>query len=349
MAFILSTKDVYRQAVESATGGKNTVMYDDKGNPSIMVRIPRFNLSDVIDGAPNTPHPAFIVDGVTKSEIWISKYQNIVQDGRAYSLPGMDPKVYITFDQAKAVCAAKGNGWHLITNAEWAAIALWCKKNGTMPRGNNQTGQDIDAPYEKGSRVGDGRTATGSGPASWYHDGTNAGIADLNGNVFEWCDGLRLINGKIYVHHDNNFKTPVDDLTQWVDTGVFLDNSNPGDDQKLDHWISDSGLHLSDQRTHPLYTGGDVDSYYANTGRPFESLPSKQGFTVPELLKYLAIAPADSGYRGDYIWARNYGNRFARRGGDWGSGANAGVFGLELDAPRSDSWGSAGFRSALVI
>ncbi len=55
MSFILSTKDAYRQAVEAATDGKNTVMYDDKGNPSIMVRIPRFNIGDVIDGE-LTPH-----------------------------------------------------------------------------------------------------------------------------------------------------------------------------------------------------------------------------------------------------------------------------------------------------
>lgn len=143
MPFVLSVKDAYRQAVESASGGKNTVMYDDKGNPSIMVMVPRFNLSDVIDGAPNLPHPAFVVNGAVKSEIWISKYQNVVHDGRAYSIPGMDPRTSVTYDQAKSYCAAKGPGWHLMTNAEWAAIALWCKKNGTMPRGNNNYGKDV--------------------------------------------------------------------------------------------------------------------------------------------------------------------------------------------------------------
>src|SRR5690606_22846130 len=200
MSFILSVKDVYRQAVEAATDGKNTVMYDDKGNPSIMVCIPRFNLSDVIDGAPDVPHPAFIVDGVVKNEIWISKYQNIVHDNRAYSLPGMDPKTYVNFDQAKQYCENKGSGWHLMTNAEWAAVALWSKKNGTMPRGNNEYGRDNSAPHERGREVykdGDrtGRVATGSGPVSWSHDGTNAGIFDLNGNVWEWVDGVRIEDG----------------------------------------------------------------------------------------------------------------------------------------------------------
>ena len=36
MAFTFSIKDTYRQAVEAASGGKQTVLYDDKGYPSIM-------------------------------------------------------------------------------------------------------------------------------------------------------------------------------------------------------------------------------------------------------------------------------------------------------------------------
>lgn len=70
--------DAIKLAVESATGGKNTVLFDDLGNPSIMVRIPKFNISDVIVGGSNSVHPAFIVNGVEVDEIFISKYQNIV-------------------------------------------------------------------------------------------------------------------------------------------------------------------------------------------------------------------------------------------------------------------------------
>lgn len=66
MAFIYSIKDTYRAAVEAASGGKNTVMYDDQGNPSIMVVIPKFYLNDVITGAPHTVHPAFVVNGIEK-------------------------------------------------------------------------------------------------------------------------------------------------------------------------------------------------------------------------------------------------------------------------------------------
>ena len=41
MAFTFSIKDTYRQAVEAASGGKQTVLYDDKGYPSIMNVIPK--------------------------------------------------------------------------------------------------------------------------------------------------------------------------------------------------------------------------------------------------------------------------------------------------------------------
>jgi len=359
MPFVLSIKDTYRQAVESATGGKNTVMYDDKGNPSIMVCIPKFNLSDVIAGAPNTPHPAFVVNGVVKSEIWISKYQNIVHDGRAYSLPFMDPKTYVTYDQAKSYCTAKGPGWHLMTNAEWAAIALWCKKNGFMPRGNNSFGKDHSAMHERGKvtytyndngTTREGRVATGSGPASWSHDGTNEGIFDLNGNVWEWVDGLKLIDGKIYVHQDNNYNTPEEPrvVDQWVDTGVYFDNTTAGNANTTSSDIGGDPV-LGAERTNPMYTGdASTDPYYGYSHTTFEALAAKSGFTVPDLLKYLAIAPIDANHGGDGIWVRNYGERIPLRGGHWAGGSHAGVFALRLDGARSDSGHGVGFRSAYV-
>ena len=359
MAFVVSVKDSLRQSVEMATGGKNTVMYDDKGNPSIMVCIPKFNLSDVINGAPNVPHPAFVVNGVVKSEIWISKYQNIVHDGRAYSLPFQDPVVQVTYDQAKQYCAAKGTGWHLMTNAEWAAIALWCKKNGFMPRGNNNYGGDISAPHERGKVTYkytsggteyEGRVATGSGPASWSHDGTNEGIFDLNGNVWEWVDGLKLIDGKIYVHQDNNFNTPEGYrlVDRWVDTGVYFDNTTTGSANTTIVEVGGDPI-LGAERTNPMFTTDpSSDAYNGYSSTIFETLAAKNGFTVPDLLKYLAIAPIDANHGGDSIWVRNYGERVALRGGVWALGSRAGVFALNLYYTRSLSLDDIGFRSAYI-
>ena len=62
---------------------ENEILTDACGMPSVMVYVPRFNLSDVIDGASDVPHPAFVVGGRVLSGIYISKFQNIVVDGLA--------------------------------------------------------------------------------------------------------------------------------------------------------------------------------------------------------------------------------------------------------------------------
>ena len=88
----------------------NKLIYDDKGLPSVMVEIPKLKIKDLIDGGPDIVHPAFKVNGVEKDSIFISKYQNVVNNGRAYSLPGMDPKTSINFDTAAAACSRCASG-----------------------------------------------------------------------------------------------------------------------------------------------------------------------------------------------------------------------------------------------
>ena len=78
----------------------NELLYDDKGMPSVMVKIPKFKISDVIAGGSSSTHPAFIVNGQEVDAIYISKFLNIVDNGRAYSLPGQDPAASLNFDQA---------------------------------------------------------------------------------------------------------------------------------------------------------------------------------------------------------------------------------------------------------
>lgn len=177
----------------------NKLIYDDKGIPSVMVYVPKFKMSDVIDGAGDSTHPAFIVNGKEVPGIWISKYQNIVNNGRAYSLPGQDPTVNITWDTARGYCESKGKGWHMMTKAEWAAIMLWCKKNGFQPWGNNNYGKDsretlqqaIPATYGSDGKIN--HVLTGTGPLTWSHNKQLDGIWDLNGNVSEWTGALRTV------------------------------------------------------------------------------------------------------------------------------------------------------------
>jgi len=334
-----SQKSIFNLALQIAHPN-NFLIYDDVGKPSVMVAIPKFYLDEVINGASHTVHPAFIINGVEQDVIYISKYQNIVENGRAYSLPMKDPAVNLDFDQACNYCKDKGNGWHLMTNAEWAAIALWCKKNGTMPKGNNNYGKDIsetDLPQKAISAVRDSngkinRIFTGSGPANWYHDGTFAGIADLNGNIGEWNSGLRLNNSEINIIVDNNAAANVTDIsstsTEWkaiMPDGTLVEPNTIG--------------------TLKYKAGTIATDAGAKGSFTFESIKAANGLTIPDLMKVLALAPDGTGYDSDNVWITAEGERMLSHGGDWGYGKQCGVFALYFNNLRSYRGAFIGFRS----
>lgn len=333
---VIFTKDHLRTGVEAATGGRVTVRYDDKGYPSYMVVVPKFNIEDVMGATTwgTGVHPAFKVNGVEKSEIHIGQYLATVVDGRACSLPGQDPTTSVNFDNAVASCTAKGAGWHLMTNWEWAAVALWCLKNGFQPRGNTDLGRAHNAVHEVGVRgdggtpgsSGTGRTQAGSGPASWRHDNTYAGIADLTGNIWEWVGGMKLNNGAIFMPADNDYSLAEG---SWPDTGVKIDSTAPsGGNPKISDVIvnADTSMYITEWR----------------------SVTNKAGYTPPNSMYQAAIATSDVTNPIGAMWANGTGERMPMRGGSWTSGLRAGVFALDLNSYRSGSSPYVGFRPAFV-
>lgn len=352
MPFTFSVKDTYRQAVEAASGGKQTVLYDDKGNPSIMNIIPKLSYKAVGIGASDKALSAFVINGAEKPEIFIGTYAAYVHDGRAYSLPGQVPKVHTNLDQAIAYCRAKGKGWHCVTNPEYAAIALWCKKNGYYPRGNNNYGSDHGYPHETcrpGTVGSDGRTnlgLTGSGPCSWTHDGTPSGIYGLNGDCWEWAPGLRTVDGEYQILDGNDAALDTADLSansaQWkaiLPDGTLVAPGTAGT-LKIDIVSGVSKISTTVKTT----TSSDQ---WPST--PFKDLAVESGITIPDILKELALFPMDnSDHGGDYYYAKNDGEKCFSRGGYWYSTASAGVFCLYGHNPRAGSDGSVGFRPAYV-
>jgi len=336
----------------------NSIITDDKGLPSVMVYIPKFKISDVITGGPDSTHPAFIVDGVEKSGIYISKYQNCVYNGRAYSLPAEDPKTGINAETAMGYCSAKGAGWHLMTAMEWAAIALWCKKNGWLPYGNNNYGKDsregqykaVPTYYNSDGTIG--RVATGTGPVEWSHNKQLDGIYDLNGNVWEWQGGMRLVYGELQVLENNNAANSDNSQkatsAQWMaidgTTGELItpDGSGTTDNSlKLDYisskwtWITGTISSLSDTSRGCTFVNVSADSTVCDAAKEF--------------LYALGMMPDDTtfDYQGDYFYANN-GNaeRFPCRGGGWSDGTLAGVFCTHLAYGRTNTSTPFGFRSA---
>lgn len=102
----------------------NTILYDDKEMPSIMVYIPKFRLCDVLSTTDTSVHPAFRKGGLEVDGFYIGKFQSHDYGGRAYSLPRENPSANVTLDMVVGYNRAKGSKFHEVTAAEWAAIAL---------------------------------------------------------------------------------------------------------------------------------------------------------------------------------------------------------------------------------
>jgi hypothetical protein len=324
-----------------------------------MCIIPRFNIEDIDPAMGAGTHPAFIVNGVPKSEIFVGKFLAHIHDNHALSLPGQDPSASINFDTADTRCTAKGPGWHMMTNAEWSAVALWCWKNGFMPRGNNQYGRDYAQQYETGRRQdagapgatsGTARTLTGSGPASWFHDNSPAGIADLTGNVWEWQRGLRLVDGEIQIIPDNDAAaTDVDHSDTSPLWKAVMQNGTlvaPGTADSL-KWNATGADGTGSPILNTSVTSQSDGSNSAS--EMYKDLTAEAGVTVPDIAKVLGLFPHAVDMTRGRFYMRNEGERLPIRGGHWFYGSNAGVFALNLSTPRSHAGSSIGFRPAFAL
>ena len=350
--------------IEDLSFGRNTVMYGAGGYPAVMVRFPSISMATLGFGWPNQVHPAFVVNGAVKPELWIAKFKSVYVgsglDGRVVALRGLDPGNSKNFDDNLTYHRQMGPGFHLETLIEGALVAQICKKQGFWPRGNNYYGKDIGVQSELGSPTMNynandvGRTATGSGPLAWYHDGTPFGLADVNGNTWEWRAGMRLNNGEIQILQNNNGADNTKDQsaasTEWK--AILQDGSlvAPGtaDTLKYDSTGADTGVNqdVGDIRVNTVITNSLSTSYAYNA---FQATAAAAGITIPNTLKYYGLFPIDSDHGGDGHYMRNSGERLPFVGGSWSSGSDAGVCALTLGNLRSNVNTNLGARLAFVI
>lgn len=339
----------------------NKLIYDDKGIPSVMVYVPKFKMKDVIAGGSDSVHPAFIVNGQEVAGIWISKYQNVVNNGRGYSHPGVPPAHSMTWDTARGYCESKGQGWHMMSKAEWGALLLWCVKNGFLPWGNNNYGKDsretnyfgIPCTYEADGRIR--HILTGTGPITYSHNKQIDGIWDLNGNVSEWTAGIRTVCGELQFLPNNNAadsnnpQTVASTAWKALDaaTGEFITPDGSGTTAgsvKVNCGDSNKPVFSSTITTRSADFGGNL--YLLKSDETV-------GDKAKEYLVAMGLLPATQGsndiYDGDYLWFNNTEaatERLFYCGGNYSSGASAGVGFSYGYYARAGAGTGIGFRSA---
>jgi len=322
------------EAVKLASAGRNRVIIDDCGIPSVMREVERRKVSELLLKGSDALHPAFPEDGRT---LYVSVYQNVVINGRAYSLPYAVPEMRISQVAAAEACRAKGEGWSLTSYFLRAELALSALRQGFLPGGNTEGGHNYRAPGEKGCPAAEGVVRTGSGPETWALNGCPDGIYDLVGNLNEWDEGFRIRDGEL----------------QFLSTEDIL-AGNTGDD----FWYALD----PDGRKVPVgsdgslcFTGNEDGRIVLGTRKPGEDLTlncafgefrPEAGFIVPEKIRASMLFPEErpevyDGWR----WIRTKGEYYPLCGGGNQVTYHAGLFFTGMTHEKDFCYNLSGFRS----
>lgn len=300
------------------------VVYDKNGLPNMMLKVE--NTAPTKEQA----DPIFIVKGVEYDSVYLSRFLNSAVGDRVVSLPFRDPLASINMDDAIQRIRQKGEGWHLLTNCEWQYI-----KDTTRPgtHGNTSFGKYHGDDAERGVLSEYGRTETGSGPASWYHNGDKeTGIADTIGNVWKIVSGIRLKRGKLEYMANNDAAAPDADLSE--ESTEFLEVLVDGCPVKIGP--GENGM---------MITTGEVEGWDC-VERGDVCIDLK---TVPDILKDIGIITDDTETESDIFAAdAELDEAICFVGASWYDTSYSGPSALYLNDPRTYAYAGIGLFSALL-
>lgn len=318
------------EALIAISGGKWVLITDDFGNAQCVRRLPLHTFETLaIAGCPFVgPLDCFIrQDGSLRPYVDVPVYLASNKGGKAVSQADRDPWASINADTARARCAELNANSMMMSQEIWAMLCWNMISQGYQPRGNTEFGRSHANINEFGrrtdgrvpnDRAGAARVLTGSGPSAWRHDGTDFGVADMVGNVWEWVDGMKMSGGQFIVADYTGQPE-----AQWKETGVY---------------ISNTGQFTNTPPT-TLNSGNQV----------WGNMPKAPGYAGNEKLQRLIIEPIEctKHLMGRFYWNLD-GERFPLRGGYWNSASGAGPAALSCGPPRSNVSSTLGFRAAFV-
>lgn len=308
---------------------KRTVaIIDDQGIPSFMVKFE--NTAKTAKEADRV----FFVRGQEYDAFYMSAFPNVVINGRAYSLPLMTPTTRLTLDEMIAACRKKGDGWHVATAAEWFHMVEESRQAGTMPHGNTNNGKFYYDANERGIPGNIyGTTLTGSGPATWRHDGTFDGVSDANGDVWKRLTGIRLKNGIFQYIPDNDAAHPEADLSE--DSAEYKDVQVSGKPVRIG--MMDGEVCIT--------TDEDIDGWAVSCRKEVINLLPE----TPEILRRLGIVTPDQEESNEWLVAdADLDEATPFVGASWSYTSHAGSSALYLYDRRSLVYSFIGFFSAFL-
>ena len=194
-------------------------------------------------------------------------------------------------------------------------------------------------------------TYTGSGPASWRHDGTPSGIDDLVGNTFDQDYGYRIVGQELQILADNNAADPTADLSASSSAWKAI-LPNPSDNG---HTLVAPGTAgtlkwnwANNKLTLDTVAG---DASLGSKGCSFKDLGVNTTNVpyVPAILQELGLFPiSGDDTEGYYYHTFSTDERFPRRGGYCSNTSYAGLGCVFSDNVRGYSAVSYGVRSAYL-
>lgn len=225
--------DKLRQSVELASGGKQTVLYTPKGQPTFMNVIRKRTMQDLFPAlfpSDTTVHPAFVIGSKTLSQLFVGTYLGTIKNGELVSQPGTPRNTQAMLSQWMAAAVASGPGHHTMSFAERALVnGLSNKANynplGLGPYGIVDSGDaslyglrtDKKAPGDTSSKSD---VYNGSGPCQVRHDNSFTGISDVSlgrtypdatsDGINQHVAGIRMFDGEIQFLVNNDYAAVTD-------------------------------------------------------------------------------------------------------------------------------------------